>query len=125
MNFYPVIFHPEPTGYSTSVPDLDGCFSQGDTLSEALEMITEAIGLFLDGMKELPAASIPDTVVVPTGDFMMVVPFDRLAYQRKHNTKAVKKTLTIPAWLNEAAEAEHVNFSGILQEALKKRLNIE
>lgn len=125
MIFYPVIFHPEAIGYSTCVPDLDGCFSQGDTLTEALEMTTDAIGLFLNSIQEFPAASAPDTIVVPAGDFMMVVPFDALAYQRKHNTKSVKKTLTIPAWLNEAAEAEHVNFSGLLQEALKKKLNIE
>ncbi len=125
MLFYPVIFHPEATGYSTSVPDLNGCFSQGDTLEDAFAMVTEAIGLFLDGGKEPPAASAPDAIRVSAGDFVVVVPFDMLAYQRRHNTKSVKKTLTIPAWLNEAAEAEHVNFSGILQDALKKKLNIE
>lgn len=88
-------------------------------------MVTDAIGLFLDDVKEPPAASSPNSVIVPEGDFMVVVPFDLLAYQRKHNTKAVKKTLTLPSWLNEMAEAEHVNFSGILQDALKKKLNIE
>lgn len=125
MIFYPPIFHHESTGYSVSVPDLDGCFSQGNTLTEALEMITDAIGLFLDGMKKAPPASSPETIIVPTGDFMLIVPFDPLAYQRKHNTRSVKKTLTIPAWLNEAAEAAHINFSGILQEALKEKLNIK
>ena len=43
--FYPAVFHPEDTGYSVSVPDLDGCFMEGDTLEEAYEMAFDAIGL--------------------------------------------------------------------------------
>lgn len=122
--YYPVIFHPEDTGYSVCVPDLEGCFTQGETLEEALEMVQEAIGLYLEGETNYPEASNPKDVQTQASDFMMVVAFDRLAYQKKHNKRAVKKTLSIPAWLNEEAEAAHLNFSRILQEALKVKLNL-
>lgn len=122
--YYPVIFHPEEVGYSASVPDLAGCFTQGDSLEEALEMVQEAIGLYLDGEATYPAPSAPEAVKTENDDFMMVVAFDRLAYQKRHNKRAVKKTLTIPAWLNEEAEAAHLNFSRILQEALKTKLDL-
>lgn len=123
--FYPAIFHPEETGYSVSVPDIDGCFSEGDTLEEAIDMITDAIGLCLEGCNgQFPAPSNPAELHHDKGDFVSLVPFDMIAYHKKHDTRAVKKTLTIPSWLNAAAEEQHLNFSGVLQEALKDRLNI-
>lgn len=123
--FYPAIFHPEETGYSVSVPDIDGCFSEGDTLEEAIEMVADAIGLCLEDCDEnFPQPSNPVDIQHDPGDFVSLVSFDALAYRKKHDTRAVKKTLTIPSWLNAAAEEQHINFSGVLQEALKERLNI-
>lgn len=122
--YYPVVFHPEDFGYSVSVPDLDGCFSQGDTLDEAVEMVQDAIGLYLADEKEYPAPSAPHSIKTQGQDFMMVIPFDEMSYKRKHDTRAVKKTLTIPSWLNEAAESAHINFSSVLQEGLKNQLHI-
>lgn len=123
--YYPVVFHPEDTGYSASVPDLDGCFSQGDTLEETVEMIADAIGLYLSGEQEIPNPSDPSSVRVTGRDFLVVVPFDELKYKQKHDTKAVNKTITLPSWLNEAAKAAHINFSSVLQEGLKSHLNLE
>lgn len=123
--YYPVIFHPEDIGYSVSVPDLDGCFSQGETLDEAVEMIQDAIGLYLADMEEAPAPSVPDAIKAVDRDFVMIIPFDNAAYKRRHDTKSIKKTLTIPAWLNEEAESAHINFSSVLQAGLKEVLHIE
>lgn len=122
--YYPVIFHPEEVGYSVSVPDVEGCCTQGDTLDEAVEMVQDAIGLMLEDSAELPTASDPAKIHPEEGDFVLVVPFDFSAYKRRHDTRAVKKTLSIPSWLNQEAEAAHLNFSGVLQEALKQKLNI-
>lgn len=122
--YYPVVFHPEEVGYSLSVPDLEGCFTQGDTLEEALEMVKDAIGLQLDGESDYPTPSAPGSIAVQDGDFLMLVEFDSLAYQRKHNNRSIKKTLSIPAWLNELAEASHINFSHVLQDALKEKLHL-
>ena len=126
-SYYPAIFHPEDTGYSVQVPDIDGCFSQGDTLEEAMEMINDAIGLCIQcSGGEIPKASHP-TAIHPADpkDFVALVPFDMFAYRRKHETRAVKKTLSIPCWLNEAAQQQHINFSSVLQSALKEQLGIE
>ncbi|MFT9075990.1 type II toxin-antitoxin system HicB family antitoxin [Ethanoligenens sp.] len=126
--FYPAIFHPEDVGYSVTVPDIGGCVSEGDSLEEAYEMITDAIGLCITDMLEngttAPIASSPQNIKHEKDDFVVLVEFDQLAYTRRHDTKAVKKTLTIPSWLNTMAEEKHLNFSGILQDALKDQLNL-
>lgn len=124
--FYPAVFHPEEQGYSVTIPDIDGCFTQGDTLEEAMDMAVDAIGLCLEGCAgSFPPASNPVDMKPDSGDFVTLVPFDMLAYRKKHETRAVKKTLTIPSWLNEAAEEQHINFSSVLQSALKKQLHID
>jgi predicted RNase H-like HicB family nuclease len=123
--YYPVIFHSEEAGYSARVPDLDGCFTQGDTIMDTLKMIRNAIGLYLDGKTDYPNPSSPKSLKLENGDFMMVVDFDPAVYQKKYSNRSVKKSLTIPAWLNTAAEEAHLNFSHILQDALKKELGID
>lgn len=120
--FYPVVFHPEEVGYTVSVPDLDGCFTQGDDMNEAVAMAQEAIGLMLEDQKVYPQPSNPADIRIAPGDFVVMIQFDEEAYKKQF--KPVKKTLSIPAWLNTAAEEAHVNFSGVLQEALKAKLNI-
>ncbi len=127
--FYPVIFHPEETGFSTFVPDLDGCFSQGDTMNEAVAMTQDAIGLVLEdyfsSAQPIPAPSQPGSLHLEGNDFVAMVEFDELAYRKRHETQAVKKTLTIPSWLNHMAEEQGLNFSRILQNALKRELNVQ
>lgn len=124
--YYPVIFTKEDVGFSTVAVDLDGCFSEGDSFDEAYINTQDAIGLYLDGMSDIPKPSNPADIAGGLTDeqFMCVVEFDDLEYKKRHSKKAVKKTLTIPEWLNEEAEKQHINFSGILQEALKDKLNI-
>ena len=125
--FYPVVMEPEEQGYSVYVPDMPGCFTQGDTMEEAMNMAQEAMGLMLEDRKEqdFPVASKPENVKVEGKQFVVMVPFDRLAYDCKYNTKAVKKTLSIPAWLNSMAEANHINFSHLLKTALCDKLQVE
>jgi predicted RNase H-like HicB family nuclease len=126
--FYPVIFHPEDIGYSTSVPDIDGCFSQGDTLAEAVDMTQEAMGLMLEDLfaeaKPLPQPSSPAVLRLESGEFVTMVEFDELAYRKRHESQAVKKTLSVPGWLNHLAEENGINFSRVLQSALKQELGI-
>ena len=106
------------------IPDIEGCFTQGDTLEEAVEMAQDAIGLMLEDCAELPAPSDPAQLCPGPGDFVVAVPFDALDFKRRRDNRSVKKTLSIPSWLNEEAEAAHINFSGVLQVALKRKLNI-
>ena len=120
--FYPAIFHPEEVGYSVIIPDIEGCFTQGETMDEAVTMAQDAIGLMLEDQKVCPTPSLPSALTVDPGDFVAMVPFDMTEYKKKF--KPVKKTLSIPGWLNDAAEAAQINFSGVLQEGLKSELGL-
>ncbi len=124
--FYPIIFTKEDKGYSTLAPDLEGCFSEGEDFNLAYENTQNAIGLYLDGLSSYPKSSNPEAVTqeLTHNQFICVVEFDDIAYKKRNSSRSVKKTLTIPEWLNNEAEKNHINFSGVLQEALKSRLNI-
>ena len=74
--FYPAIFHPEETGYSVSVPDIEGCFTQGEDMEEAVSMAKEAVDLMLEDKSELPKPSSVETVQLQREDIMVKVPFN-------------------------------------------------
>lgn len=127
--FYPAVFHrAEEGGFWVTFPDIPECMTQGDDMQQAYEMAVDALGLSITSMEEageiIPAASSPDAVMADDDGFLVVVEFDLMEYRRKHCSRAVKKTLSIPEWLNEAAVKENINFSQILQEALMARLNL-
>ena len=119
--FYPAIFHKaEEGGFWISFPDIPECLTEGDDMQQAYEMAVEALGLALVNRKEekeeIPVPSEIDRIQGEDGT-LVIVEFDMQEYLRKHNSKAVKKTLSIPEWLNEEATAMGVNFSQVLQEA--------
>lgn len=120
---YPALFHEEDGSYWVEFPDLDGCYSDGDTVSEALDNAREALALYcvtaLEDHRSLPSASPVKSVSVPDDAFVSLVEAELIPKSR-----AVKKTLTIPSWLNEIAEEKGVNFSAALQNALMRELNI-
>ncbi|RGH00035.1 type II toxin-antitoxin system HicB family antitoxin [Wujia sp.] len=127
--FYPAIFHnDEKGGYWISFPDFPECMTQGETMEEAYEMAVEAMGLCIDDRlrneESLPEVSAPVDYILQEGDFSCLIEFDLVQYRKKHNTKSVKKTLSIPEWLNEAAMEHDINFSQVLQEALMKKMGI-
>lgn len=127
-HFYPAIFAEEDIGYAIRFPDLEGCFTEGDTLDEAYEMAVDAIGLYLeqqDGNFSFPKTSNPKQIQTNSNEFVVLIEFDDLEYLKKHGNKAVKKTLTIPLWLNHQAEKANAPFSQILQQGLKEYLHID
>lgn len=125
--FYPAVFHrAEEGGYWVTFPDIPECITEGDNMAEAYDMAVEALGLALEekieNKEKLPAASDVDNI--KEDGTVVVVQFDLEDYNKKHNNRAVKKTLTIPAWLNERALAMNVNFSQVLQDALMEKVGI-
>ncbi len=126
--YYPAILQKEDIGYSIWLYDVSGCISQGDTFQEAIENINDALGLFFEDYKEnlidIPQATNPENIELEEEQLLVIVEFDWLAYQAKYSNKSIKKTLTIPSWLNTMAEAQHINFSSVLQSALKDVLQI-
>lgn len=124
--FYPAVFHEaEEGGYWISFPDFPECFTEGDNMQQAYERAVDALGLAIVSRKE-EKEDIPEPTeinkVTNYDGVIVVLEFDMLAYQKKHNSRAVKKTLTIPEWLNESATAMGLNFSQVLQEALLQKI---
>lgn len=120
---YPAIFTPEDDGsFSINFPDLEGCYTCGDNLTDGMEMAKDVLALVLYGYesecKPIPAPSSLSAFKTANGAFVNYVVCDTMVYRKMHNNRAIKKTLTIPEWLNEEATALGINFSQVLQAAL-------
>jgi len=124
---YPAIFTQESNNqYSVVFPDFEGsgyaCITGGDDLNDSIAMAQDALNLTLYTMEQdkatVPISSDIKTIVVADNEFVTLVACDTNEYKKFFETKAVKKTLTIPSWLNAKAEKQGVNFSQILQDAL-------
>ncbi len=126
---YPAVFTPENGGgYSVYFPDVEGCYTQGDNMADAIFMAEDALELMLyqyeESKKEIPRPSNPEEIKMNKGEILSYVSADTLKYRKMFNDRAVKKTLSIPEWLNEAAIKENINFSQVLQDALRQRLHL-
>lgn len=129
---YPVCIYPneKSNGFTAIVPDMPGCVTCGDSVQEVYEMAVDAASGWVlteleDGNKAPASSNISDIHAneYPDGFTCMII-LDMDAYSEKYGQKAVRKNCTLPAWLNELAEREHINFSSVLREALEARLNI-
>lgn len=141
LSIYPACFYKEECGYSVIFPDLNFLATQGDTLEEAMEMAIDCLAGYLYSCRKdgsvIPAPSdisgIDPAVVSkqiapeePSGEaFVNMISVDVPAYARQHFEKSVRKTLTIPAWLNSAALEMNLNFSQVLQEALLAKVRAQ
>lgn len=125
---FPAVFCYEEDGISIDFPDLPGCCPCAETTDEAVKNAREALGVHIYGMEcdgdEIPEPS--DITKLRTGDksILMLVDVFMPPVRERIKNRSVKKTLTIPYWLNAEAENRNVNFSGLLQEALKEYLHI-
>lgn len=122
---YPAVFKPfsdNSGGFVVEFPDLPGCVTEGRNLEEAMEMGVDAasgwiLGELEDG-ERLPKPSEYADVTVEEKGMVNMLLLDMDSYSEKYGEKAVRKNLTIPAWLNTFAEKNNLNFSKILQDAL-------
>lgn len=126
---YPSIFTPIGGGeYSIRVPDLPGCVTCGKDLLDALDMAKDAISMWLcdaeDNNETVPDATDIFNIQYDKKEFINFVAVDTNEYRNLNDSRAIKKTLTIPNWLNTKAEKAGVNFSQVLQEALKELLHL-
>ena len=126
---FPAVFTPEDIGgYSINFPDLPSCYTQGDDLKDGYKMAEDVASAVLVDLenehKAIPAPSDPVSLHLEPGEFIALIGADTLAYRQATDNRAVKKTLSIPHWLNVLAERESVNFSQTLQEALTTRLGV-
>lgn len=127
---YPAIFTAEEDGgYSIRFPDFESCYTDAADEVEGLDMAKDVLCLTLYDMekegKKIPAPSSVNTVRHEENEFVTLISCDTDWYRRYYDSKAVKKTLSIPAWLNDLAEQNAINFSQTLQDALKSKLRVK
>jgi len=126
---YPAIFDYADDGISVEFPDLPGCLTYGNSDEEALAMAKEAMALHLYGMEEdndpIPLPSKASEIKTNSNQVVVLVEVWMPPFRNEMKNKAVKKTLTIPQWLDDLAKEHKVNYSQLLQDALKKHLGAE
>lgn len=137
LTVYPACFFKETTGhYSVVFPDLNWLATQGETLEEAITMSIECLANYIyicrqDNdviptpspiLKISPEKIAKELDLEPVEAFVNIVSVDVEEYAKKHFEKSVRKTLTIPAWLNATALEQGINFSQTLQEALLAKI---
>ena len=132
LSIYPACFFKKENGYSVIFPDLNWLATSGETEAEAMSMAVDCLAGYLytlqqDGdeipspsaIKDISLQKVAEELEADTdGGFVSMVSVDVANYAKEHFEKSVRKTLTIPAWLNAAALEKHINFSQTLQEAL-------
>ena len=122
---YPVIFLKTASGYVAHVPDMD-IDTQGADITEAIEMARDAIGIIgidmQDDHKQIPSPSNINDITCGANEIVSMVDIDFTAYRRANETKAVRRTVSLPSWLDAAATKSGINVSAVLRKALEKEL---
>ena len=124
---YPVIITKDKDFFVASIPDFE-TGTQGESLAEAIEMARDAIGMcgcyMQDEKKDIPIPTDIGNVTKEASDILTLVDVDFDEYRKKHEMRTVRKHVTIPSWLNEEAESANINFSALLQKAIKAELHL-
>lgn len=127
---YPAVFEPlqDGSGYAVHVPDLPGCVTTGCDLSDALDNVRDALAACIctleDFAQPIPAPSFPGAIAHDEHTIVALIDVDTLKYRVETDTRAVRKNVSMPAWLNLMAERAGINCSAVLQEALMHRLHL-
>lgn len=123
---YPIILTPDKNGYVVSVPNLN-INTEGKDIPDAIEMARDAIGLWgiceEDAGRAIPVVS-SELPAHAENEITTLVDIDFSAYRRANDLRTVRKNVTIPSWLNNLAESSGINFSQVLQDGLRSRLNV-
>lgn len=123
-----VITRRESGRFEACVPDIPHCVTSGNDEAEAIAMIADAacamLTVYEDDGAEVPKASAPGSVTAPEGGFCSVLALDTDAYRVKHDTHTVRKSVSIPAWMDRMAQKQGISCSKVLQDALRVRLGV-
>ena len=119
---YPAVFHPNKDGsYTILYPDLPGCISEGKSMGNALYMaqaaLTQWIGYLTDKAEEIPAPTGLQDVEAEAGEFVNLIRAD------VKDNRAVRRTVSIPKWMDDKVSEAGLSLSRVLQDALKERLS--
>ena len=125
---YPALFVVEDDGIIVTFPDLDDTFTDGATMQEAFENAEDVLNLMLwnheEEKEEIPPPSLPEQITVPQGATLTMIKADTLAYRKIHDTKTIRRSITIPSWLDTLARERNINFSQLMQNAIRRECGI-
>ena len=125
-HLYTAIFVTDDDTVYARIPDLPGCVTTGDSLEDAIEQITDAASLWLvvaeDQGREIPVASAQADLDIPAGASCSLISVDTIAYRTATDTRAVRKNVSLPAWMVTMADKRGINCSRVLQDALRRQL---
>lgn len=126
---YTATFKPSEdfTKYYARIPDLPGCVTTGSSLEDAIEQITDVASGWLVVAEDEGIDIAPPTpqAAIPAGDgaLLSLITVDTVAYRAKTDTRAVRKNVSLPAWMAAMADTRGINCSQILQEGLLAKFN--
>lgn len=124
---YPAVFEEaEEGGYIVTVPDIPSTFTQGDDMADAIFMAQDVIAMMLADYEDKgePVPKPSQISDIKTDGLVSLIVADTDEWRKLVDNKAVKKTLSIPSWLNKKAEKAGINFSQVLQDALCQKLGV-
>lgn len=127
---YTATFEPNEDGtkYYCRVPDLPGCITTSSNIDDAIEMITDAASCWLvvaeDEGNNIPEATPQNKLVIPENAACSLIRIDTISYRAATDTKAVRKNVSLPAWMANLADKRGVNCSQVLQDGLMQLLNV-
>ena len=123
---YAAVFEPKNGRYYVRVPDLPGCVTSGDSIEDAFDMAIDAAKLWMTDSVErdepIPEATPLSQIQKNEGDLLMLIQIDTEAYQRQTESRAVRRSVSIPAWMDTEAQKKGLSLSRVLQDALKTQL---
>ncbi|MCP1224100.1 type II toxin-antitoxin system HicB family antitoxin [Sebaldella sp. S0638] len=123
---YPAIFEEEDGGYNISFPNLEGALTCGDDLSDSLFMAKDVLGLYLYTLEEdgteLPEPSLPNRIKVKDNQFVQLIEVYMPPIRDEQENRHIRKNVTISKWVNDLAVKKKINFSAVLESALKEKL---
>ena len=123
---YAAVFTPKNGRYYVRVPDMPGCITSGDSYEDAFDMVLDAANLWMTDLVErkekIPKATSMEQIKREDGDMLMLIQIDTDEYLRKTESRAVRRSVSIPAWMDMEVQERGLSLSRVLQDALKSQL---
>ena len=121
---YPALFAKEDESIIVTFPDLEDMFTDGTTMEEAFENAEDVLNLMLWNREEekddIPMPSSPEQITVPQGATLAMIKADTLAYRKLHDQKTIRCSITLPSRLDTIAREHNINFSQLMQNAIRR-----
>lgn len=125
---YPAIFTTATEGIIVTFPDLEDTFTDGNTMEDAFENAEDVLNLMLwnreEEKKEIPAPTPAAKISVPANATLAMIKADTLAYRKLHDKKTVRRSITLPNWLDTIAREHNINCSQLLQNAIRNECGL-